>query len=60
MASKTPLRLRMETLKVKGVPLLVKSPIERINAFNIANGFGWEIQTRKRIGTNGYEIHRLK
>ena len=50
----------MEHLKIKGVPLIVKTPVERINAFNIAAGMGIEIQTRARIGAAGFEVHRTK
>jgi hypothetical protein len=54
------LKTRMETMKVGGIPLLVKTPRERSDAFNIAGRFNWSILTRKRIGAVGYEIHRTK
>jgi hypothetical protein len=60
MAIKTPLRLKMESLKIKGIPLFVKSHTERINAHNIALSMGIEIATGKRENGNGYEIRRVK
>jgi len=60
MRKKAPLRLRMETLKVKGVPLIVHSAVERINAHNIAASMGIEIATRSRLDAAGFEIHRVK
>lgn len=50
----------MEYLKIKGVPLLVKTEKERANAFNVARDIGIEIATRRRIGSKGFEIHRTK
>lgn len=47
-------------MKVRGIPLLVKTPRERAETFNIASRFNWSILTRKRIGAAGYEIHRTK
>ena len=60
MKVKTPMRARIETLKIKGVPLFVQTNTERINAHNIAANIGIEIATRRRIGSKGFEIHRVK
>ena len=60
MATKQPLRLRMETLKINGIPIFVDSYTARINAHNIATSMGIEIKTRERIGQKGYEIFRTK
>ena len=60
MATNNLLRCKMEYLKVKGVPLIVKTEKERANAFNVARDIKIEIQTRSCVGRNGFEIHRIK
>ena len=60
MANNNLLKCKMEYLKIKGVPLLVKTEKERANAFNVAREIGIEIATRRRIGSKGFEIHRTK
>ena len=60
MSKSNTLKTRMETMKVGGVPLIVKTPRERADAFNIAGRLNFGILTRKRIGVTGYEIYRTK
>ena len=50
----------MKNLRVKGTPLLVKTSAQRMNAHNLARDLGYLIETRRRIGSEGYEIHRVK
>ena len=50
---------RLMSLK-RGKMIIVESYRERIDAFNIAARLNLNIQTRKRIGAVGYEIHRTK
>ena len=62
---KSELETKLARLKVKGVPLFVGTSKDRLNAHNVASRLrdtikGFEIETRRRIGMPGYEIHRVK
>jgi Tol biopolymer transport system component len=63
--AKSELETKMAQLKVNGIPLFVATSKDRLNAHNAASRIrdtikGYEIETRRRIGMPGYEIHRVK
>jgi len=51
---------KLKTLKVGGIPLFIQTNKEREQAFNGARTLEIEISTRKRIGHDGFEVHRVK
>lgn len=60
MRNASPLEKTIKALKINGVPALVKSARERINAHNCAGRLGYKLITRRRINSAGFEIHRVK
>ena len=50
----------LATLKVNGIPAIIKTHKQREQSFNAAKKLEIEISTRKRIGADGFEVHRVK
>jgi len=60
MLKPRPLKIIIQNLRAGGVPAIVGTNKERINAHNYASAMGYLISTRKRIGAKGFEIYRTK
>ncbi len=60
MRKTNPLQEKVESLRVGGTPLVVKTKQQRMDCFNIAGRSGYEIKTRKSLLNVGFEIHRVK
>jgi hypothetical protein len=54
-----PLKEKIRLLRVKGVPVIVKTHLDRLNCHNYARQFNVEIKTIRRL-SGGIEIHRVK
>ena len=59
MRIKNPLRVKMESLKVRGNPVLIKTAKERLDAHYWKKVLGIKIKTKTVINGNGWEIHRV-
>lgn len=60
MATTNLLRTKMEYLKVNGVPIIVQTPKERADAFNVARDLNIQIETKARKVVKGFIVRRIK
>ena len=60
MRNENPMVPILATLKVNGIPAIIKTHKQREQSFNAAKKLEIEISTRKRIGADGFEVHRVK